>query len=60
VGTLIQDGASKMEEYWWLIVFPGAVFAATLFSLTFLGDGLRDALDVARFEGLNEEPHGAS
>jgi oligopeptide transport system permease protein len=45
-GTLIQDGASKMEEYWWLIVFPGAVFAATLFSLNFLGDGLRDALDV--------------
>jgi oligopeptide transport system permease protein len=45
-GTLINDGASKMEEHWWLIVFPGAAFAATLFSLNFVGDGLRDALDV--------------
>jgi oligopeptide transport system permease protein len=35
-----------MEEYWWLLVFPGAVFSLTLFSLNFLGDGLRDALDV--------------
>ena len=45
-GTLIKDGAEKMEEYWWLIVFPGALFSLTLFSLNFLGDGLRDALDV--------------
>ncbi|MDQ5980780.1 MAG: oligopeptide transport system permease protein, partial [Verrucomicrobiota bacterium] len=45
-GTLINDGAKKMEEYWWLLVFPGALFSLTLFSLNFLGDGLRDALDV--------------
>lgn len=45
-GTLIKDGAEKMEEYWWLLVFPGALFSLTLFSLNFLGDGLRDALDV--------------
>jgi oligopeptide transport system permease protein len=45
-GTLIKDGAEKMEEYWWLLVFPGAMFSLTLFSLNFLGDGLRDALDV--------------
>lgn len=45
-GTLINDGARSMEEYPWLIIFPGAVFAATLFSLNFIGDGLRDALDV--------------
>ncbi len=45
-GTLIKDGAEKMEEYWWLLVFPGGVFSLTLFSLNFLGDGLRDALDV--------------
>ena len=45
-GVLIKDGAEKMEEYWWLLVFPGAVFSLTLFSLNFLGDGLRDALDV--------------
>jgi oligopeptide transport system permease protein len=45
-GALIKDGADKMEEYWWLLVFPGTVFSLTLFSLNFLGDGLRDALDV--------------
>ena len=45
-GVLIKDGADKMEEFWWLLVFPGSVFSLTLFSLNFLGDGLRDALDV--------------
>ncbi len=45
-GTLIKDGAEKMEEYPWLLVFPGTLFSVTLFSLNFLGDGLRDALDV--------------
>jgi len=45
-GVLIKDGADKMEEFWWLLVFPGTVFSLTLFSLNFLGDGLRDALDV--------------
>ncbi len=45
-GVLIKDGAEKMEEFWWLLIFPGTVFSLTLFSLNFLGDGLRDALDV--------------
>jgi oligopeptide transport system permease protein len=45
-GTLIKDGADKMEEFPWLLIFPGTIFSLTLFSLNFLGDGLRDALDV--------------
>jgi len=45
-GTLINDGSKDMEEYPWLLVFPALFFAVTLFSLNFLGDGLRDALDV--------------
>ncbi len=45
-GSLIKDGADKMEEFWWLLAFPGGVFSLALFSLNFLGDGLRDALDV--------------
>lgn len=45
-GTLINEGARSMEEYPWLLVFPGLFFSMTLFSLNFLGDGLRDALDV--------------
>lgn len=45
-GTLINDGAKSMEEYPWLLIFPSLFFSLTLFSLNFLGDGLRDALDV--------------
>ena len=45
-GVLIKDGAERMEEYPWLLIFPGTLFSLTLFSLNFLGDGLRDALDV--------------
>ena len=43
-GTLIRYGVESMEEYWWLLVFPGITFTITLFSLNFFGDGLRDAL----------------
>jgi oligopeptide transport system permease protein len=45
-GSLIEDGQKKMEEYPWLLLFPAGIFSLTLFSLNFLGDGLRDALDV--------------
>ena len=45
-GLLIKEGAEMMEEAPWLLVFPAALFTLTLFSLNFLGDGLRDALDV--------------
>ena len=45
-GLLISYGAETMEEYPWLLVFPGLALTLTLFSLNFLGDGLRDALDV--------------
>ncbi len=45
-GLLISYGAETMEEFPWLLIFPGAALSLTLFSLNFLGDGLRDALDV--------------
>lgn len=45
-GVLIKEGAEVMEEYPWLLIYPGLVMSLTLFSLNFLGDGLRDALDV--------------
>jgi len=44
-GVLINEGANSMEEYPWLLIFPSVALSATLFSLNFLGDGLRDALD---------------
>ncbi len=45
-GLLISYGAETMEEFPWLLIFPGLALTLTLFSLKFLGDGLRDALDV--------------
>ncbi|MGK2913498.1 MAG: ABC transporter permease [Porticoccaceae bacterium] len=45
-GSLIAAGVDTMEEYPWLLVFPGLILSITLFALNFLGDGLRDALDV--------------
>ena len=44
-GSLISGGVETMEEYPWLLIFPGLALSVTLFSLNFLGDGLRDALD---------------
>ena len=43
-GLLISYGVETMEEYPWLLIFPATVLSVTLFSLNFLGDGLRDAL----------------
>lgn len=44
-GLLIKEGVETMEEYPWLVIFPGIALSTTLFALNFLGDGLRDALD---------------
>lgn len=44
-GSLIKEGADLMASDPGLLVYPAIVFGATLFSLNFLGDGLRDALD---------------
>jgi len=48
-GLLISDGAAMLNPlriYWWLVVYPGALLAITLFCLNAVGDGVRDAFDV--------------
>lgn len=45
LGALINSGAQHMAVFWWELAFPGAVMAVLLFSLNFIGDGVRDALD---------------
>ncbi len=45
-GILIKEGANYMETHPELLLLPGFFFSLTLFALNFLGDGLRDALDV--------------
>ncbi|RWX80952.1 ABC transporter permease subunit [Neorhizobium lilium] len=44
-GALISEGANNIQSAPWLLIFPSIFFVATLFSLNFIGDGLRDALD---------------
>ena len=44
-GVLIAEGANEMEIAPWMLVFPAAFMAVTLFCFNFIGDGLRDALD---------------
>lgn len=44
-GSLAADGIQNFGIFPWQLVFPGVTMALTLFSLNFLGDGLRDALD---------------
>ena len=44
-GVLISEGAKQMESAPWMLIFPAAFLALTLFCFNFIGDGLRDALD---------------
>ncbi|MEX3976304.1 MULTISPECIES: ABC transporter permease [Paraburkholderia] len=44
-GVLIQDGAQKLESTPWLLLCPALMLCATLYAVSFVGDGLRDALD---------------
>src|ERR1700730_13492797 len=44
-GSLSADGIQNIGIFPWQLIFPGVTMALTLFSLNFLGDGLRDALD---------------
>ncbi|MHA1159046.1 MAG: ABC transporter permease subunit [Alphaproteobacteria bacterium] len=45
LGTLISEGARVIEVLPWLLFFPAGFLVALLMSLSFIGDGLRDAFD---------------
>ncbi len=44
-GVLISEGKDEMESSPWMLIYPTIFLSLTLFSLNFIGDGLRDALD---------------
>jgi oligopeptide transport system permease protein len=44
-GALVHDGAAELESAPWMLIFPAAFLAVTLFCFNFVGDGMRDALD---------------
>jgi len=49
LGSLLSDGAAALNpirSYWWLLVFPALFMMLLLLAFNFLGDALRDALDV--------------
>lgn len=49
-GNIIQDGADRVADLWWLTVFPGLAILLTVFACNALGDALRDALDPRQLQ----------
>ncbi len=45
LGRLVSDGYSYIQVNIWLVIFPAGAIALLMLCFTFLGDGLRDALD---------------
>ncbi|HUS56196.1 MAG TPA: ABC transporter permease [Thermohalobaculum sp.] len=45
-GLILADSRSFVSRAWWLGVFPGLAIMLTVLSINFLGDALRDLLDV--------------
>jgi oligopeptide transport system permease protein len=45
LGRLVSDGYHFIQVNTWVVVFPASVIALLMLCFTFLGDGLRDALD---------------
>jgi len=44
-GFMVGSNQSYLRSYPWMLLWPSAALALTMLSFTFLGDGLRDALD---------------
>jgi oligopeptide transport system permease protein len=44
-GKMVADSSSYIRVYWHLGLFPTLLIAITMLSFSFVGDGLRDALD---------------
>jgi oligopeptide transport system permease protein len=45
LGTLINDGVRYLRSNDWMVLWPSLMVATLMLCFTFLGDGLRDALD---------------
>lgn len=44
-GQMVGENQQYLQSSWYLAVFPAAAIAFAMLSFTFLGDGIRDALD---------------
>lgn len=45
LGTLISDGSGLLQTAPWMFLIPSLLLLALCFAMTWIGDGLRDALD---------------
>ncbi len=45
LGKLVADGNRYIETQFWLVLIPASTIALLMLCFTFIGDGLRDALD---------------
>ena len=52
-GLILSDARSFVSRAWWLGVFPGLAIMLTVLSINFLGDALRDVLDVRESRGVS-------
>lgn len=51
-GNLLAASKGAVQSgFWWIAVFPGAVFVITILCINFIGDGLRDAFDPKQDKG---------
>lgn len=51
LGSLIATGVNSAQSYPWLFAFAGASLVITVLSVSFVGDGLRDAFDPGSTRG---------
>ena len=51
LGSLIADGTNSALTYPWLFCFAGGALVLTVLSVSFIGDGLRDAFDPGASTG---------
>jgi len=45
-GNMLAEGRDFLSQAWWIATFPGLAIFCTVMAFNFVGDGIRDALDV--------------
>lgn len=51
-GLILNDARPFFITDWWMGVFPGLAIMLVVLSINFVGDGLRDLLDVKEYQGM--------
>ena len=53
-GLILADGRSFISRAWWLGIFPGLAILLTVLSINFIGDALREFLDVRETTAVDQ------